>query len=154
MDLVALHTTCEIFPDQGLNSCLLHWEADSYPLHHQGSPEAYFLGFKHIHCALSQEIFAVGQARLWFPWHISAIQWHGLRTAGPTQSSSVELLWHMSKTCKIDLNTRACGSGRMVPELNENLCNFLPISLPHLTLSNVNLSGTSYVKQSLWGIVR
>ena len=26
-----------VFPDQGLNPCSLHWQADSYPLHHQGS---------------------------------------------------------------------------------------------------------------------
>ena len=25
---------CEIFPDQGLNSCPLHWQADSQPLDH------------------------------------------------------------------------------------------------------------------------
>ena len=29
---------CGIVPDQGLNSCLLHWQADSLPLRHQGSP--------------------------------------------------------------------------------------------------------------------
>ena len=29
---------CEIFPDQGPNPCPLHWQADSQPLHHQGSP--------------------------------------------------------------------------------------------------------------------
>ena len=29
---------CGIFPDQGLNPCLLHWQADSLPLGHQGSP--------------------------------------------------------------------------------------------------------------------
>ena len=29
---------CGIFPDQGLNLCPLHWQADSYPLYHQGSP--------------------------------------------------------------------------------------------------------------------
>ena len=28
-----------IFPTQGLNPCLLHWQADSLPLSHQGSPE-------------------------------------------------------------------------------------------------------------------
>ena len=28
-----------IFPGQGLNPCLLHWQADSLPLSHQGSPE-------------------------------------------------------------------------------------------------------------------
>ena len=30
---------CGIFPDEGLNPCPLHWQADSQPLHHQGSPE-------------------------------------------------------------------------------------------------------------------
>ena len=29
---------CGIFPDQGSNQCPLHWQADSQPLHHQGSP--------------------------------------------------------------------------------------------------------------------
>ena len=29
---------CGIFPDQGPNPCLLHWQADSLPLSHQGSP--------------------------------------------------------------------------------------------------------------------
>ena len=48
--------TCGIFPDQGSNPCLLHWQADSQPLRHQGSPHTgYFksgrlwggrLGFK------------------------------------------------------------------------------------------------------------
>ena len=28
----------QVFPDQGLNPCLLHWQADSLPLSHQGSP--------------------------------------------------------------------------------------------------------------------
>ena len=29
---------CGIFPDQGSNPCPLHWQADSQPLSHQGSP--------------------------------------------------------------------------------------------------------------------
>ena len=29
---------CGIFPDQGSNPCPLYWQADSQPLHHQGSP--------------------------------------------------------------------------------------------------------------------
>ena len=32
-----------ILPDQGSNSCPLHWQADSQPLHHQGSPASLFL---------------------------------------------------------------------------------------------------------------
>ena len=31
-------TACGILPNQGLNLCLLHRQADSYPLYHQGSP--------------------------------------------------------------------------------------------------------------------
>ena len=34
---------CGIFPDQGSNPCLLHWQADSQPLLHQGSPIILFL---------------------------------------------------------------------------------------------------------------
>ena len=29
---------CRIFPDQGSNPCPPHWQADSQPLRHQGSP--------------------------------------------------------------------------------------------------------------------
>ena len=36
---------CGIFPDQGWNPCPLHWQADSQPLHHQGSPQVLFLRF-------------------------------------------------------------------------------------------------------------
>ena len=36
-------TACGIFPDQGSNPCPLHWQADSQPLRHQGSPTLNFL---------------------------------------------------------------------------------------------------------------
>ena len=29
---------CGISLDQGSNLCVLHWQEDSYPLHHQGGP--------------------------------------------------------------------------------------------------------------------
>ena len=32
---------CGIFPDQGSNPCALHWQADSQPLRHQGSPSVF-----------------------------------------------------------------------------------------------------------------
>ena len=32
---------CGILPDQGSNPCRLHWQADSQPLHHQGSPSEF-----------------------------------------------------------------------------------------------------------------
>ena len=42
--VVAVHgpscsAACGIFPDQGTNPCPLHWQADSQPLCHQGSPK-------------------------------------------------------------------------------------------------------------------
>ena len=43
---------CGIFPDQGSNPCPLHWQADSQPLRHQGSP-LLFLKYK-IHCIWSR----------------------------------------------------------------------------------------------------
>ena len=33
---------CGIFPDQGSHPCPLHWQADSQPLRHQGSPSPGF----------------------------------------------------------------------------------------------------------------
>ena len=33
---------CGILPDQGSNPCPLHWQADSQPLRHQGSPLGLF----------------------------------------------------------------------------------------------------------------
>ena len=34
---------CGIFPDQDSNPCPLHWQADSQPLRHQGSPARNFI---------------------------------------------------------------------------------------------------------------
>ena len=34
---------CGILPDQGSNPCPLHWQADSQPLRHQGSPDPLLL---------------------------------------------------------------------------------------------------------------
>ena len=42
---------CGIFPDQGSNPCPLHWQADSQPLRHQGSPVLTFdWSFKETKC--------------------------------------------------------------------------------------------------------
>ena len=34
---------CGIFPDQRSNPCPLHWQADSQPLRHQGSPPSFLI---------------------------------------------------------------------------------------------------------------
>ena len=45
---------CGIFPDQGSNPCPLHWQADSQPLCHQGSPN------KSLFCLYLWKIFFAG----------------------------------------------------------------------------------------------
>ena len=54
-------TACEIFPGQGLNLCLLHWQADSSPLRHQGSPIPSFT-------SLSMVSFSLLHIFLGLPW--------------------------------------------------------------------------------------
>ena len=55
---------CGIFPDQGSNPCPLHWQADSQPLRHQGSPgAAFFTGHT-----------MPGSA--WVKWPLQASTWH------------------------------------------------------------------------------
>ena len=45
---------CGILPDQGSNPCPLHWQADSQPLRHQGSPVGRFL------ITVSISVFVIG----------------------------------------------------------------------------------------------
>ena len=42
MQTLSCSAACGIFSDQGSNPCPLHWQADSQPLCHQGSPWARF----------------------------------------------------------------------------------------------------------------
>ena len=47
--------TCGIFPDQGSNPCPLHWQADSHPLCHQGSP--LLPSFRQLHNSIFPQLF-------------------------------------------------------------------------------------------------
>ena len=73
---------CGIFPDQGPNPCPLHWQADSQPLRHQGSPSFLILikdplpSLFQVHVAmrlaLSNEMRA-GMTRITLGWkHLKA----------------------------------------------------------------------------------
>ena len=57
---------CGIFPDQGSNPCPLHWQADSQPLHHQGSPIIVCLLFSSSRSFLNVScIFSILFPRFW-----------------------------------------------------------------------------------------
>ena len=50
---------CGILPDQGSNPCPLHWQVDSQPLHHQGSPQKFPLihPFSPVHNQVALMLF-------------------------------------------------------------------------------------------------
>ena len=53
--------TCEIFLDRGSNPCLPHWQVDSSPLSHQGSPTTIFLISSATGLALCADSHGIGQ---------------------------------------------------------------------------------------------
>ena len=55
---------CGIFPDQGWNPRPLHWQADSQPLRHQGSPRWWFLN-AYVCLWLSWESFLTSKMPIW-----------------------------------------------------------------------------------------
>ena len=67
---------CGIFPDQGSNPCPLHWQADSQPLRHQGSPHYYFyslfeLEFRRVpHVVISQYACTPLKIYLMYSFHL------------------------------------------------------------------------------------
>ena len=64
---------CGILPDQGSNPCPLHWQADSQPLRHQGSPSSLFLMW------LLENFQLHSRLALYFYW--TALVWPPLATA-------------------------------------------------------------------------
>ena len=64
---------CGILPDQGSNPCPLHWQADSQPLRHQGSPSPGPLFAGNIFLTNSISLLVIGLFRL------SISSWFSLR---------------------------------------------------------------------------
>ena len=59
-------TACGIFPDQGSNPHALHWQADSYPLYHQGSPSVSYLCV-HFSICLTHSLSSSSLGMPWWP---------------------------------------------------------------------------------------
>ena len=58
---------CGILPDQGSNPCPLHWQADSQPLRHQGSPARTF------HKVIANPV-NIPELLLFFPWCLYSLE--------------------------------------------------------------------------------
>ena len=64
---------CGIFPDQGSNPCPLHWQADSQPLRHQGSP-SYLLRYRKSACIHSIDIQKIFRLCLYLYFYCLILQ--------------------------------------------------------------------------------
>ena len=64
---------CGIFPDQGSNPCPPHWQADSQPLRHQGSPSAE--GFCWCCCLATRLALSCGFrfSMVWGHWYLHLV---------------------------------------------------------------------------------
>ena len=72
---------CGIFPDQGSNPCPLHWQADSQPLRHQGSPGREYLLVDHYstnHTIINLSTYL----SLYLPSFLHILGSHSLRSNG------------------------------------------------------------------------
>ena len=63
-------TACGFSPDQGSNPCPLHWQADSQPLHHQGSPGTLILDFLDFRMVRNKVLLFKPQS-LWYFYYSS-----------------------------------------------------------------------------------
>ena len=61
---LSYHVACGIFPDQGWNPYPLHWQMDSHPLYHQGSPNGppWILG---LGAEMKESVIYWGNHRSW-----------------------------------------------------------------------------------------
>ena len=66
--------SCGIFPDQGSNPCPLHWQADSQPPCHQGSPSlSYFRSPSRA--GMASEWFSWDKNLIMSPLYLKTLQW-------------------------------------------------------------------------------
>ena len=73
--------TCGVFPDQRSNPFPLHWQADSFPLYHQGSLVLFYI------LRLNSTLYIVGTQQILAEW------WSGLGTVPEGRETSDLLCW-------------------------------------------------------------
>ena len=140
---------CGILPDQGSNPCPLHWQADSQPLRHQGSPIYFFI--MNGCWILSNAFSASFEMIMWFlsflllMWCITLIDLHMLNH--PCDPEWIQLdhgVWSFSYIVGLGLLMLCWG----FPHLYSSkilVCNFCIVSL-------VLVSGWWWLHRITWGV--
>ena len=65
--------TCGVFPDQGSNLCLLHWQAETLPLSHHGSPAIILVVLSPSQCLLDLRKCRAALSAGTGPWRASPL---------------------------------------------------------------------------------
>ena len=139
---------CGIFLDQGSNPCPLHWQADSQPLRHQGSPRVFLISvivlfitvcllFSSSRSLLNVScIFSILFLRFWIIFTIITL--NSFSGSLPISSSfpiwipfiSFSCLFAMARTSNTLLNKSGeSGHPCLVPDLRGKLFSFSPLSM-------------------------
>ena len=84
---------CGIFPDQGSNPRPLHWQADSQPLRHQGSPNLFVLN--HLFASYPSHCLLIQLPSWPVIWGVSFLQ---VPPPATSLSPSPSLLWNLPFT--------------------------------------------------------
>ena len=119
---------CGIFPDQGSNPCPPHWQADSQPLRHQGSPPS-FLRLNNIPVCSSGPLW--GLTRLSKFVEVTGV----CRAPNPRQD-----LWELPRCEGLDLSHSCIILCLDLPHSSLHLCLLSPQGRPGV-LSQVIVKG-------------
>ena len=85
---------CGILPDQGLHPCPLHWQADSQPLRHQGSPKNVFCLFACLDLIIVWESFVSrGTTDSSLLCKSGLLNWGPCQVLAPVRSSNPVEMW-------------------------------------------------------------
>ena len=139
---------CGIFLDQGSNPCPLHWQADSQPLRHQGSPRVFLISvivlfitvcllFSSSRSLLNVScIFSILFLRFWIIFTIITL--NSFSGSLPISSSfpiwipfiSFSCLFAMARTFNTMLNESGkSGHPCLIPDLRGNAFSFSLLSI-------------------------
>ena len=90
---------CGIFPDQGSNPCPLHWQADSQPLRHQGSPRHFDDGHSD-RCGVIVVLICISLGCVYFKYTFESLTMRRVRGTPPPHRRksrhNLEVAFHVS----------------------------------------------------------
>ena len=146
---------CGIFPDQGSNLCPLHWQADSQPLRHQGSPIHFFLKFLFIYLfiygCVGSSFLREGPLQLWqagaaLHRGAQASHYRGLSCCGAqAPDAQAQQLWLTGPAAPQHAGSSQTGTRTRVPCIGRQTPNHCAArEAPHTFLS-LQIVGIKYI---------